>query len=65
MTPDVYRAANDLIDQFGEDALTWAAKRHNKLLKAGDVKGSAIWKRVIKATDELLSKERPEGAQLH
>ena len=32
------------------------------MLDNGDLDGYAVWKRVIKAVGELLSKERPDGA---
>jgi hypothetical protein len=31
---------------------------------AGDLDGQAVWKRVLKAVDELLSEEPPEGAKV-
>ncbi|MDP7241477.1 MAG: hypothetical protein QF639_01800 [Rhodospirillales bacterium] len=62
---DIYLAANKLIEQFGEDAPIRAAMRHDELLKAGDVDGCVVWKRILKAIDELQSEERPEGAGLH
>ena len=39
--------------------------RHDALLKIGDVDGCVIWKRTLKAIDELLSVEPPEGVKLH
>ncbi len=39
-----------------------AAKRADAMLEAGDLDGYAVWKRVIKAIGELLSKKRPDGA---
>ncbi len=30
-------------------------------VKAGDLDGAATWKRIIKAVEELLSKDRPAG----
>ena len=59
---DIYRAANELIKQHGDDAPIHAAMRADELLDAGDIDGQAVWKRVLKAVDELLSDERPEGA---
>jgi hypothetical protein len=59
---DIYRAANVLIRQHGEDAPIRAAMRADELLEAGDVDGCATFKRVMKAAKELLSKERPTGA---
>ncbi len=39
--------------------------RADELLKAGDLDGLAVWKRILRAVDELLAKERPEGAMVH
>ena len=62
---DILRAANELIKQHGEDAPIHAAMRSDALLKTGDLDGQAVWKRVLKAVEELQSKERPEGERLH
>ena len=62
---DIYRAANKLIEQFGEDAPIRAAMRHDDLLKLGDVDGCVVWKRILKAVDELQSVEPPEGEKVH
>ena len=62
---DIYRAANELIAQHGDDAPIHAAMRHDEMLEAGDVDGCAVWKRIIKAVDELLSEEKPTGAKVH
>ena len=36
--------------------------RADELLEAGDLDGCAMFKREVKATEELLSRERPPGA---
>ncbi len=35
------------------------------LLGAGDIEGRAVWLRIVKAIEELLSEERPEDAEVH
>ena len=62
---DIYRAANELIKQHGEDAPIHAAMRADELLEVGDVDGQAVWKRVLAAIDELLSEDRPSDTKLH
>ena len=57
-----WRAAHPLMKQHGDDALIEAAMRADALLEAGDLDGYAVWRRVVKAVEELLSKERPDGA---
>jgi hypothetical protein len=58
---DIFTSANELIKQHGEDAPIHAAMRHDELLEAGDMDGVAAWKRILKAIDELLSEEVPDG----
>ena len=62
---DIYRSARALINEHGEDAPIHAAMRADEMLKAGDMDGLAVWKRILRAVDELLAKERPEGAAVH
>jgi len=61
--PDVYRAAALLIKQHGDEAAIHAAMRADQLLAEGDVEGAAVWKRIVKAVEALLAKERPEGVK--
>ena len=61
---DIYRTANVLLKQHGQDAPIQAAMRADELLEAGDLEGCAVFKRVIKAVEEMLSKERPPGVSL-
>ncbi len=58
---DIYRAAQALVKQHGEDAPIQPAMKADELLEAGDLGGAAVWKRIVKAVEELLSKERPAG----
>ena len=62
---DIYRTANELIKQHGEDAPIHAAMRADELLEVGDMEGKAVWLRITKAIDELLSKERPKDATVN
>jgi hypothetical protein len=62
---DIYRSANELIKQHGEVADIEAAMRADERLAAGDMEGEAVWLRIVKAIEELLSEERPEGAKVH
>ncbi len=61
---DIYRTANVLVKQHGDDAPIHAAMRADELLDKGDLEGCAVFKRVIKAIEEMLSKERPLGVSL-
>ncbi len=62
---DIYRSANELIKQHGEVADIEAARRADERLAAGDMEGEAVWLRIVKAVEELLSEERPGGAKVH
>ncbi len=46
MTPnlDIYRTANLLVKQHGEDAPIHAAMRADAMLEAGDLDGYAVWR---------------------
>ena len=63
--PEIYRAANILVKQHGQDAPIHAAMRADAILEKGDLEGRAIWLRIVKAIEELLSEERPEGVEVH
>ena len=39
--------------------------RADELLKGGDLEGVAVWLRIVKAVEELLSEERPDDAEVH
>ncbi len=56
---DIYRSANELIKQFGDAADIEASMRADERLAAGDMEGEAVWLRIGKAIEELLSRERP------
>ena len=62
---DTYRSANELIKQYGEAADSEAAMRADERLAAGDMEGRAVWLRIVKAIEELLSEERPDDAEVH
>jgi hypothetical protein len=40
---DIYRAANLLIDRYGDDALTEAARRIDRMLASGDSEGRVVF----------------------
>ena len=59
---DIYRSANVVVKRHGPDAPIQAAMRADAMLDKGDLDGYAVWKRIVKAVGELLSKERSDGA---
>ena len=62
---DIYRSANELIKQYGDAADIEAAMRADECLTAGDMEGEAVWLRIVRAVEELLSEERPDDAEVH
>ncbi len=59
---DIFRSAQVLVKRHGQDAPIHAAMRAEAMLDKGDLDGCAVWKRLVKAVEKLLSKERPDGA---
>ncbi|MEA2779023.1 MAG: hypothetical protein QOK29_567 [Rhodospirillaceae bacterium] len=62
--PEIFRAAVSLIDQDGEDAALRAAERADDLFKEGDLDGSALWRRILAAIQEL-QRGRQDGEPLN
>ncbi len=62
---DIYRAANELIKQYGDAADIEAAMRADERLAAGDMEGGAVWLRIVKAIEEFLSEEPLCDGHLH
>ena len=58
---DIYRTASVLIREHGDEADLVAAMRADSFLDDGDIDGSAIWKRVLKAVKEIQKQEPREG----
>ncbi len=58
---DIYRSANVLIKQYGEHAAFHAAMEADRLLEKGNVDGCAVWKRIVKAVEEIQRAERGPG----
>ncbi len=50
---DIYRSANVIIKQYGQDAPIHAAIRADAMLEVGDLDGYAVWKRILRAVGEL------------
>ena len=55
MTPDIdiWRAANLLIKQHGDDAEIVAAQRADLMLERGDPEARLVWLRIKRAIEEL------------
>ena len=42
-----------------------AAVRADAFIEKVDIDGRDAWRRILKAVDELLTEDRPEGAKVH
>ena len=58
---DIYRTAGVLIREHGDEADLVAAQRADEFLEKGDMEGSAVWRRVLKAIKEIRREEPREG----
>jgi len=57
---DVWRSTNVLMKRYGKDAALEAAQRADAMLEKGDMDGCRVWKRILKAIEEM-EREMPEG----
>ncbi len=62
---DIYRSAQTLVKRHGEDAAIHAAMQADALLEAGDLEGCAVFKRVLRAVEELQRTEPASGEVSH
>ncbi len=60
---DIYRSAQVLVKRHGRDAPIEAAMRADAMLDKGDLGGYGVWKRILRAAEEL-QRVKPKG-QLH
>ena len=67
MTPDfdIYRAASVIIERYGEDAPIHSTRRASAMLDKGDLGAYAIWKRILRAVEELQRKAPKSGEVVH
>ncbi len=62
---DIYRSAQVLIKHHGPDAPIHAAMRADTMLDNGDLDGCAVWKRILRAVEELQGTEPKPGEAVH
>ncbi len=67
MTPDldIYRSAQALVKRHGQDAPIHAAMRADAMLDKGDLDGYAVWKRIVRAVEELQRAGPRLGGKVH
>ena len=56
---DIYRSAQVLVKQHGDDAPIHAAMRADAMLEKGDLDGYFVWKKILQAV-EILRRNRPQ-----
>ena len=62
---DIHYYTQVLVKHHGEGASVRATTRANTMLKAGDLDAYAMWKRILKAVEELQRAEPKSGEAVH
>ncbi len=62
---DIWRSAQVLVKQHGQDAPIHAAMRADAMLDKGGLDGYAAWKRILRAVEELQGTEPKSGEAVH
>ncbi len=62
---DIYRAANVITKQYGQDAPIHAAMRADAMLDTGDLDGLAVWKRILWVVEELQGMAPERGVAVY
>ncbi len=62
---DIYRSAHVLVKRHGQAAPIEAAMRADAMLEKGDLDGYAVWRRVLRAVEELQGVEPEAGEAVH
>ncbi len=60
---DIWRSADALMKQHGDDAVIVAALRADEFLSLGDTEGCAVWVRIARAIDSLQRKQKPREGE--
>ncbi len=62
---DVYRSANLLVKQHGDEAPIEAAMKADAMLEKGDLDGQRVWLRILAVVNELLDTRPGDVAAVH
>ena len=62
---DIYRSARVLVKHHGKDAPIQAAMNTDAMLDKGDLDGFSVWRRILRAVEELQRAEPGPGAWVH
>jgi hypothetical protein len=60
-TRSIWRVADLLVKEYGDEAVFLASERADALLDQGDMDGFTEWLKVVKAIETLQRKGPPEG----
>ncbi len=60
---DIFRTANELIREHGEDAALEAAMRADAMREKGDLEGQVVWKRIVRAVQDIQRAELGPGGR--
>jgi hypothetical protein len=56
---DIWRAAQLMLERYGDRALEESAARADELALAGDDEGATTWRRIMAAVTQLANKTPP------
>ncbi len=62
---DIYRAAGVIINKYGKYAHIHSTKRASAMLDKGDMDAYAMWKRILRAVEELQGAVPKPGEAVH
>ena len=62
---DIFRSASVLIREHGSNAALEAAQRADAMLECGDMGGAGVWKRVLRAVEEIQRAHPTPGEATH
>jgi hypothetical protein len=62
---DIWRSTNALIKQHGDDAALIAAQRADELLAKGNIEGQRVFKKIVKAINELQKNQPGESDRVN
>jgi len=63
--PEIWRAAQGVINRYGAQAPAVAAKCAHRLFMDNDLDGAAAWRRVLRAIEELQRMRPKVGERLN
>ena len=62
---DIWRSANVLVKEYGDEAPLIAARRCDALLTTADLDGLRLWKGILRAVEELRRTQPKSGERVN